>query len=558
MRYNSSAGLEFCDGVDWITSISSLGCVGPNDCPTPGSVCSDGSVYAGCRPDGKFLYTTRCDLGRTYSGGCSGARTTPAWDSGTTEVTGATSNLDGAGNTSTAVSQVNVGNAVEACDSLTIHSKSDWYLPALTEVNIIQEYKSSIGDFPAGYQVYWTSTEASATNAYETHLGVDSSWSSDDTKSSTKNVRCVRSEGYSSSKRSGVPLENVSQITVMNDHKCVLKNDGTIWCWDFNDDGELGDGTAVNRANPVQESTAATDWAYVSAGNDHTCAVKTGGTLYCWGKNTDGQLGLGSSGADVLNPTQVGTDTDWASVSAMGSHTCAIKTGGTLYCWGQNGYGEIGNDTTGADQLSPLQVGTDTNWASVSGGWNHTCARKTNGTIYCTGQDDEGQLGQGGAIPGTDLTTMTQVGTDTDWAYLDSGADYNCAVKTGGTLYCWGKGTNNQLGNGTAADVSTPTQTGTDTNWSIVGPGEQHTCALKTTGTMWCWGNGDAAGQAGDGMASSGCCTTPQQVGTDTDWSYVSGSHGYYDGSTVALKTNETAWFWGWSLANGNPVPVRQ
>ncbi|MBI2235192.1 MAG: hypothetical protein HYU57_09490, partial [Micavibrio aeruginosavorus] len=302
---------------------------------------------------------------------------------------------------------------------------------------------------------------------------------------------------------------------------CAVKTNGALYCWGSDSDGQLGNGaTTGNQTSPVQESTAATDWASVSVGATHTCAVKTNGTLYCWGDDTYGELGNGATTGDQASPVQESTAaTDWASVSAGVDHTCAVKTNGTLYCWGENFDDQLG--TGGSDAVSPTQEFTAaTDWVSVSAGTTHTCAVKTNGTLYCWGNDATGQLANGA---GGDQAFATQESTAaTNWASVSAGVDHTCAVKTNGTLYCWGADGNGQLGNGaTTGNQVNPVQESTAaTNWASVAAGDIHTCAVKTNGTLYCWGD-DTNGQIGNGTTGGRQVSPVQESTAATDWASV-------------------------------------
>ena len=199
----------------------------------------------------------------------------------------------------------------------------------------------------------------------------------------------------------------------------------------------------------------ATDWASVDVGVSYTCARKTSGRLYCWGLDGSGQLGNLADG-DQSAPVQVaGAATDWASVSTGDTHTCARKTSGRLYCWGLDNAGQVGNGGTNTDQGTPAEVaGAATDWSTVSAGAFHTCARKTSGRLFCWGFDDAGQLGDGGTP--TDRGAPVQVaGAATDWASVNAGGS-SCARNTTGDLHCWGDDTHGQLGDG-GANLNQPT-----------------------------------------------------------------------------------------------------
>jgi len=175
-----------------------------------------------------------------------------------------------------------------------------------------------------------------------------------------------------------------------------------LWAWGDGFWGQLGDGTNSWSNNTPTQIGNATNWVYVSAGSRHTVAIRRDGTLWAWGHNSFGQLGDGTT-ADRNTPVQVGEFTNWVSVSAGTNHTMAIREGGTLWAWGQNGSGELG-DGTGINRSSPGQIGNESNWASVfassgdpifSWGNGHTLAIRTDGTLWVWGSNDSGQLGDG-------------------------------------------------------------------------------------------------------------------------------------------------------------------
>ena len=320
----------------------------------------------------------------------------------------------------------------------------------------------------------------------------------------------------------------------------AVKTDGTLWGWGTGANGVLGGGNTTNRSSPVQIHTS-TNWLTVSVGGGHSLAIRTGGgSLWAWGLNTIGQLGQGNTTVRS-SPVQVGTDTDWSSVSAGNLHSMAIKTTGTLWAWGGNTYGKLGlGDTT--NRSSPVQVGTDTNWQSVSSGGEQTMAIKTNGTLWAWGL----LLQTKGGI----FSSPVQIGTDTDWSKVVVSSnstyyyDFALAIKTDGTLWAWGANNSGQLGLGDINDRISPTQVGTDTNWASLNVGTWSSFAIKTTGSLWAWGL-NATGQLGLGDIADR--SSPVQVGTDTDWSSVS-SRGFSTstiGHTLALKTNGTLWSWG-------------
>jgi alpha-tubulin suppressor-like RCC1 family protein len=275
----------------------------------------------------------------------------------------------------------------------------------------------------------------------------------------------------------------------------AIKTDGTLWAWGKNDVGQLGLGNTTNQYSPVQVGSGTT-WASVTAGYAQTLARKTDGTLWAWGSNEYGQLGIGNT-TNQSDPVQVGSGTTWASVAAGSNHTLARKTDGTLWAWGYNGNGQlgIGNNT---QQMVPVQVGSGTTWASVSAVGSYTLARKTNGTLWAWGDNYYGQLGIGTSGLYSEQYSPVQVGSGTTWASVTAGIFNTLAIKTDGTLWAWGYNDQGELGIGNTTNQSVPVQVGSGTTWASVTAGQYHTLAIKIDGTLWAWGS-NGSGQLGIG-----------------------------------------------------------
>ncbi|MCA8837601.1 MAG: putative Ig domain-containing protein [Proteobacteria bacterium] len=340
------------------------------------------------------------------------------------------------------------------------------------------------------------------------------------------------------------PLRLISQASLGDDYTCTVSSDSKLNCWGKNTNGELGLGDTDDRNTPFRAGLD-TDWSALSAGGNHACATKTTGELYCWGSNLYGQLGTGT-GTDLATPTQVGTDTDWAVLSAGNLHTCATKTTGELYCWGNHFNGRIGiAGSVDSNFDSPTQVGTDTDWLSVSAGNLHTCATKTTGELYCWGNHTSGQLGTGSSVL-DDFSSPVPVGTRTNWVAVSTGDTHTCAINNAGRLHCWGDNSNGQLGFNIidGGDLRTPTQVGTNSEWSAISTGASHTCAIKTNGALYCWGD-NTLGQLGQSDTNSFTFATPTQVGTDSDWVTINAGNAH----TCAVKNTGSLYCWGRATA---------
>lgn len=317
-------------------------------------------------------------------------------------------------------------------------------------------------------------------------------------------------------------------------HTIAIKTDGTLWGWGQNDYGQVGDGTLINRNNPIQIGTA-NDWVAVSAGNFHNLALKSNGTLWAWGINTGGQIGDGT----VINkstPVQVGVATDWTGISAGGGHSLARKSTGTLWAWGLNVYGQIG-DGTNTQRNSPVQVGVLTTWADFSAGSDHSIATRNDGTLWGWGRNTFGQVGDGTT---TARNAPVQIGIETNWAKVSASYYHNLAIKTTGSLWGWGNNQYGQVGDGTQIQRNAPVQAGVATDWLEIEGGLYHSLGRKSTGTLWAWGINNY-GQLGDGTTTTR--VNPVQSGTATDWALISG--GIYH--TEAIRSAGTLWAMGYN-----------
>lgn len=293
-------------------------------------------------------------------------------------------------------------------------------------------------------------------------------------------------------------ISDATEITAGSEDACALRAGGTIRCWGYNVYGQLGDGTTTNSLTPVNV-TGITNATQVTAGNGHTCALHVGGTISCWGLNTSGQLGNGTTTGE-RTPVSVTGISDATQIIAGGnSQTCALRTGGTISCWGNNNTGQLGNGTT-TDALTPVSVTGISDATQVSAGSNHACARHAGGTISCWGQNGEGQLGNG--TTSTTIGSLTPVAVTgiTDATQITAGYQQTCALHPGGAISCWGHNGWGQLGNGTTTRSSTPVGVTGISDATQVATAEGHTCALHAAGPISCWGFN---GELGNGTTDS-------------------------------------------------------
>ncbi|TYZ10974.1 hypothetical protein FY528_07945 [Hymenobacter lutimineralis] len=229
------------------------------------------------------------------------------------------------------------------------------------------------------------------------------------------------------------------------------------------------------------------------AGTNHTVAVRADGTLWAWGRNAFGQLGNNTT-TDSAVPVQVGTGITWVSASAGLYHTVAVRADGTLWAWGRNAFGQLGNTTT-TDSPVPVQVGTGTTWVSAAANNLHTVAVRADGTLWAWGRNNSGQLGNNSL---TDSAVPVQVGTGTNWGSAAAGNGYTVAVQADGTLWAWGFNGTGQLGNNSTTNSRVPVQVGAATTWGSAAAGDAHTVGEQSCRAVWAWGR-NSTGQVGDG-----------------------------------------------------------
>lgn len=375
-----------------------------------------------------------------------------------------------------------------------------------------------------------------------------------------------------------------SKISLSERHVMATRTNGTLWCWGSNQSGAVGNNSAgAYFSTPIQIGSGTT-WSSVSAGYYSSLAIQTDGSLWAWGENGDGQLGVGTL-TNLSSPVRVGTGT-WLKAETSTSLSVGIKTGGTLWAWGY-----LGAFTSSGQTSTPIQIGSENVWTDVRCGYNCIVVTKNDESIWTIGVNYYGQMGGATAdvfstpvqmgsatnwkkIAAKDFTgvvalktdntlwnwgwqypapnqafaayrlkTPVQVGTGTDWADIDSCGGNMMALKSNGTLWSWGLNREKSGWSGSQASTSTPVQVGTATNWA--GFALSQTCAygVKTNGTLWSWGNGYTGygelGQPGT------IISTPQQIGSGTTWASVAAR----TFNAYAIKTDGSLWAWGYNYS---------
>jgi alpha-tubulin suppressor-like RCC1 family protein len=302
-----------------------------------------------------------------------------------------------------------------------------------------------------------------------------------------------------------------TQLAAGASHTCALKSDGAAFCWGRNNAGQLGDNSTNGLPGDRQLSPVAVagglGFTRVSVGALHTCGLTANGTAYCWGANSGGQLGDGTTTNRPV-PVAVSGGLTFTQITTGGytrGLTCGLTSGGAAYCWGENVSGQLGLGTADTDpHTAPVPVSGGLTFASLAAGASHICGITTAGAAYCWGANVLGSLGDGtqtqrnapAAVTGG--LTFTEIATG---GFSNVNA-HTCARTNGGQAYCWGDNGAGALGTGTLVNSAAPVAVTGGLTFTSVTAGLRHTCGRSSAGVVYCWGS-NGAGQLGIGFAAA-------------------------------------------------------
>lgn len=338
-----------------------------------------------------------------------------------------------------------------------------------------------------------------------------------------------------------------------------IQSNDKLWGWGSNGVGQLGNGSSgVYESYPIPIGNDT--WNIIASGIFHTLGIKSDGTLWAWGSSSHGALGTGVDIVDELSPIQIGVDSNWQTVSTIGESSLALKTDGSLWAWGYNANGQLGDGTI-ENKNVPIQIGSATDWRFIDAGSSNSFGIKNDGTLWAWGWNIFGQFGNGNF---DSSLVPIQVGTSNDWKEISTSSSTSVAIKNNGTLWVCGSNSSGALGlglgayNTTSVFVNSFTQVGTETTWKSIATGSDHVIATKTDGTLWAWG-GNYDGQVGDGTFSNK--DVPIHIGQENDWDIVCAGYQI----SMAVKTDKSLWTWGnnWSgclgdgTTNNSNIPLQ-
>jgi alpha-tubulin suppressor-like RCC1 family protein len=330
-------------------------------------------------------------------------------------------------------------------------------------------------------------------------------------------------------------------------HTCAITTTELPFCWGFNQDGELGNGTTTGTMVPAPVS-GGLNFRQVSGGKYHSCAVTLSGDGYCWGSNLVGQLGQKvdlHSSTPVLNQKAI----TFANLSVGREHSCGVSLSGDAFCWGSNSANQLGFVTNTYSVDTAGFVFTNAAFTRIAAGGLHNCGLTTVGTTLCWGANDQGQRGDGTTLnPALDTVSskLTAVAGGVVFDSITAGYKHTCGLDAGGVAYCWGDNNFGQLGNGTTTRSLTPVPVAGGITFSAISSGFFHTCGIATSGAAYCWGRNtpnelqeSVGGQLGDGTTVSK--TSPTAVSGGLVFRSISAS----EVTTCGVTTTGVAYCWG-------------
>lgn len=343
------------------------------------------------------------------------------------------------------------------------------------------------------------------------------------------------------------PLKFTS-VTAGNAHTCGLTEEGEIYCWGSNKEGQLGIGSADDATHPKPlRILGGPKFQSVDANGRHTCGLTASGVGYCWGFNEYGQLGNGTL-VSTAAPVLVSGKLIFKSLSAGATHTCGITTAGAAYCWGGNWHGQLDMGTMDGEErypcchTSPVRVTGELSFSSIGAGGIHTCGLTTSGKAYCWGNTKNfGQLGTGDADL-RDRPLPVPVAGGHKFVSISAGLP-SCGIIPSGVAYCWGGGPVPELGIKSSVDrLDRPILLSSDITFESIAPGAFFACGIASGGVLYCWGY-NRYGQVGDGSTENS--DVPKPIAPGLKFTMVTAGGNEFSGHTCGITTDSRTLCWG-------------
>ncbi len=331
-----------------------------------------------------------------------------------------------------------------------------------------------------------------------------------------------------------LPGANVGIATGFN-HSLALKGDGLVWGWGYNVNGQLGNGATGSISTIPLPTAVIANITAIAAGYFHSLALQSNGTVWAWGANGSGQLGNGSTSASAT-PVSVSGLIEVVALAGGNDHTLALKNDGTVWAWGGNALGKLGNSSTTASS-SPVPVTGLTDIIAIAAGGTHSVALKNDGTVWTWGGNNAGQLGNGGTVASSVPVPVSGL---TGVRAIAAGNAHTVALQSNGTVWTWGQNSDGQLGNSSTTSGSSPVTVTGLAGVSTIAAGSVHTLALKNDGTVWAWGD-NYSSQLGRGIPGDSLVAVDVPTLSGITALASKGTH------SLALKSDGTVWAWGWN-----------
>jgi alpha-tubulin suppressor-like RCC1 family protein len=338
-----------------------------------------------------------------------------------------------------------------------------------------------------------------------------------------------------------MPVENVVAVTTGDTHACALADDGRVFCWGENDQGQLGDGTTEYRNFGTVPVVGIADARAIAAGIRFSCAVISDGSVWCWGEDP------GSDGTSTV-PVKVPGIDDAQFLAAGGAFVCALRDTHQVVCWGNNALGQLGTGTFGGpDQATPQPVDGLSDAVEIAAGWNHACAIRFDRRVWCWGGNGDGATGYGQLGDGTlqNRASPVEVVGLGDTIGIAAGGWTTCATPVDDSVWCWGYGERGTLGDGNFSNSSVPIQVPGLDNVGLLALGDFTACASRVDDSVWCWGD------TSWGSSTGGPAGTPVEGNKPSSISVGALVNDRY---CLFIDGFEQAWWWG-TGTNQTPQP---